>query len=68
VIALRPANSHAYFGRGFTKKLMKDFLGAAEDFEMAKKLDPYSHQNNINYSKLSGIQFIQLCKPGEEEN
>ena len=40
VLNLQQKNPHAYFGRGFAKKALKDYDGASEDLEMAKKLDP----------------------------
>ncbi len=36
VIQMQPRNSHAYFGRAFSFKIMKEYEKAAEDFEKAK--------------------------------
>jgi Tfp pilus assembly protein PilF len=36
VIKLQPKNSHAFFGRAFAYKALKEYDNAAEDFEKAK--------------------------------
>lgn len=40
VIKNNPKNAHAYFRRAFSYKALKDYNQAAEDFELAKSLDP----------------------------
>ena len=40
VIKRNPKNAHAYFRRAFSLKALKDFAKAADDFEMAKNIDP----------------------------
>lgn len=67
VIKKNPKNAHAYFRRAFSQKALKRYSEAADDFEMAKALDPLNQKLVINYKKLSGITCIVLCKPGEEK-
>lgn len=66
VLNLQPKNSHAFFGRGFAYKGMKKYKEAADDFETAKELNPQNPRIYINYSKISKINFIELCTHGEE--
>lgn len=66
VIELQPRNSHAFFGRGFSYKGMKRYKEAADDFETAKEIDPQNPKIYVNYSKISKINFIELCPHGEE--
>ena len=42
------------------------FAEAAEDFDMAKNLNPINPKLVVNYKKLKGVQCIVLCEPGEE--
>ena len=64
---MQPKNSHAYFGRAFAYKALKQYDEAAEDYEKAKELDPFNPKLIINPKKIYGIKFIKLCDPGEEE-
>ena len=66
VIQKCPRNSHAFFRRAFSQKALKFYDEAAEDFEMAKELDPLNHKLVVNYKKLNGINCIVLCQPGQE--
>lgn len=52
VIKLQPKNSHAYFGRAFAYKALKEYDKAAEDFEKAKELDPFNPRLIINAKKI----------------
>jgi len=65
VIRLQPKNSHAYFGRAFAYKALKNYDAAAEDFEKAKELDPFNPKLIINAKKIYDIKSIKLCDPGE---
>lgn len=65
MIALQQNNSHAYFGRAFARKALKDYDGAAEDLEHAKELDPFNPKLIINPKKIYEIKYIKLCEPGE---
>jgi tetratricopeptide (TPR) repeat protein len=60
VIKKNPKNAHAYFRRAFSLKALKRYNEAADDFEMAKALDPLNQKLVINYKKLSGINCIVL--------
>ena len=66
VIGLQPKNSHAYFGRAFAYKALKEYEKAAEDFERAKELDPFNPKLIINAKKIYEIKYIKLCDPGDE--
>lgn len=61
VIKLQPKNSHAYFGRAFAYKALKNYDEAAEDFEKAKSLDPFNPKLIINPKKIYEIKYIKLC-------
>ena len=67
VIKKNPKNAHSYFRRAFSHKALKMYDEAAEDFEKCKSLDPLNPKLVVNYKKLSGIQCIVLCTPGEEK-
>ena len=67
VIKLQPKNSHAYFGRAFALKALKNYDGAAEDLEKAKELDPFNPKLIVNPKKIYEIKYIKLCEPGEEQ-
>jgi len=64
VIKRNPKNAHAYFRRAFSQKALKNYPLAADDFEMAKELDPLNAKLVVNYKKLKGVTCIVLCKPG----
>ena len=67
LIKKNPKNAHAYFRRAFSQKALKNYTEAADDFEMAKQLDPLNPKMVVNYKKLKGVSCIVLCKPGEEK-
>lgn len=67
VISKNPKNAHAHFRRAFSYKLLKQYKEAADDFELAKKLDPLNPKMVVNYKQLKGLSCIVLCKPGEEK-
>ena len=66
VIKYQPNNSHAYFGRAFTHKALKDFYHAAEDFDKARELEPANPKLIVNYKQVYEIRFIKIAEPGEE--
>ena len=66
VIKYQPKNSHAYFGRAFTYKALKDYYKAAEDFEKARDLEPGNPKLVVNSKMIYPIRFIKICEPGEE--
>jgi tetratricopeptide (TPR) repeat protein len=68
VIKRSPKNAHAYFRRAFSLKALKEFAKAADDFEMAKNIDPLNPQLVINHKKLKGVGCIVLCEPGMEKD
>ncbi len=59
-------NPHAYFGRAFALKAVRDYFRAAADFEKAKELDPNNALLKVNYKQLQQIVYISACRPGEE--
>ena len=61
VILNNEKNAHAFFRRAFAYKATKEFVKAAEDFEMAKNLDPMNPNLVVNYKKLKGVGCIVLC-------
>ena len=64
---MQPSNAHAYFGRGFAYKNLKEYGKGANDFEKAKELDPENPQLVVNYKKIYNIKFIKICDPGQEQ-
>jgi len=44
-----PKNAHGHFRRAFSHKALKNFSLAADDFEMAKILDPTNPVLVVNY-------------------
>ena len=66
VISLQPLNAHAYFRRAFALKSLRRYKETAEDFDMAEKLQPHNPHLVINRTKSFDIEFIELCKSGEE--
>ena len=67
VIRLQPKNSHAFFGRAFALKALKNYEAAAEDLEKAKELGPFNPKLIVNPKKIYEIKYIKLCEPGEEQ-
>ena len=67
VISKNPTNAHAHFRRAFSLKALKRWSEAADDFELAKQLDPMNPKLVVNYKKLKGIICLVLCEPGEEK-
>jgi tetratricopeptide (TPR) repeat protein len=59
-------NAHAYFGRAFAHKALKNYDASAEDFERAKQLDPMNPKLIVNYKQVYHVKYIKLCNPGEE--
>lgn len=55
VIELEPDNSNAYFRRAFAYRAILKFDEAAQDFEMARSLDP---DKVVNYKKLHEIAYF----------
>ena len=49
VIKMQSKNAHAYFGRAFAHKAVKNYEAAADDFEKAKALDPQNPRLIVNY-------------------
>ena len=46
---MQPNNAHAYFGRAFAHKALKNYDSASEDFETAKQIDPTHPKLIINF-------------------
>ena len=67
VIRFQPDNAHAYFGRGFAYKNIRDYEQASDDFEIAKELDPREPRFVLNYKKVFGVKFVTLSCPGQEQ-
>lgn len=67
VIRIQPNNAHAFFGRGFAYKNIRDYSQASDDFEIAKDLDPREPRFVLNYKKVYGLKFVTMCCPGEEQ-
>jgi Tfp pilus assembly protein PilF len=63
---MQPNNPHAYFGRAFAFKALKNYSGSSEDFEKAKFLDPLNPKLIVNYKQVYNVRYIKLCNPGEE--
>lgn len=63
---MQPNNSHAYFGRAFAFKNMREYSKSADNFEKAKELDPENPKLIVNYKKIYDIKFIKICEPGKE--
>jgi Flp pilus assembly protein TadD len=49
VIKKNAKNAHAHFRRAFSHKHLKNYPGAAEDFEQAKILAPLDPKMVVNY-------------------
>ena len=67
LVKMQPKNSHAYFGRAFAFKALKQYDEAAEDYEKAKELDPFNPKLIINPKNIYEIKYIKLCDPGHED-
>jgi Flp pilus assembly protein TadD len=66
VIAMQPLNAAVFFRRAFALKSIRRFEDAAADFERAKKLDPTNPHFLVNYKKIYDVEYIELCRSGEE--
>ena len=65
---LNKYNAHAYFRRAFAHKALKHFKEAAEDFERAKRLDPLNSKLVVNHRGIKEVNFLEVCKPGNEKD
>ena len=66
VIKHNPTNAHAHFRRAFVHKALGHLEAAADDFEVAKMLDPDNPHLIVNYKTLHDTECIILCRPGDE--
>jgi tetratricopeptide (TPR) repeat protein len=66
VIKIQMNNSHAYFGRAFAHKALRDYDKAAEDFDKAKQINPLNPKLIVNFKQVYNVRYIKLCNPGEE--
>jgi hypothetical protein len=48
-------------------KVLRRYSEAADDFEMAKQLDPMNPYLNVNYRNLKGVNYVPIQVPGELE-
>ena len=58
---------YCYYRRGFVLKVLRRYSEAADDFEMAKQLDPMNPYLNVNYRNLKGVNYVPIQVPGELE-
>lgn len=66
VIRFSPTNAHAHFRRAFLFKALGQLDAAADDFEVAKMLDPDNPNLVLNYKDLRETECIVLCPAGDE--
>lgn len=66
VLRLQPGNARALCRRGLARHALKDYEGAANDIEDAKKMDPNDACLRVDYRDLRSSVRDVLGRPGDE--
>ncbi|RYY36147.1 hypothetical protein EON62_01990 [archaeon] len=65
-MAHMPNSGFPVFRRAFAFRALRRFEAAADDFELARSLEPRDDRFNVNYVGLDDVNVVILCASGEE--
>ncbi|CAN0380435.1 unnamed protein product, partial [Phaeothamnion confervicola] len=57
-LELAPGDASIYFQRGWVRKAARDFEGAAEDFEAARRLRPHDITLLVDYTNVMAVEDV----------